>query len=101
MAPTILVARVVGAYRRLAIGDRRPQTLVGPLIHEGRRDMVAQPRRACTAAARVIGGDRREVGSPGAYYVAPAGQCRPRAAIVATETFAPILRADDSTRRWP
>lgn len=65
-----VVARVVGAYRQLAIGDpSAPDTLVGPLIHEAAyRDMVAALERARTDGGEVIGGDRREVGSPGAYY---------------------------------
>lgn len=89
-----VVARVVGAYRQLAIGDpSAPDTLVGPLIHEAAyRDMVAALERARTDGGEVIGGDRREVGSPGAYYVAPAVVRMPsQTAIVATETFAPIL----------
>lgn len=89
-----VVARVVGAYRQLAIGDpSAPDTLVGPLIHQAAyRDMVAALERARTDGGEVIGGDRREVGSPGAYYVAPAVVRMPsQTAIVATETFAPIL----------
>ncbi|CKO54513.1 piperideine-6-carboxilic acid dehydrogenase [Mycobacterium tuberculosis] len=89
-----VVARVAGPYRQLAIGDpSAPDTLVGPLIHEAAyRDMVAALERARTDGGEVIGGDRREVGSPGAYYVAPAVVRMPsQTAIVATETFAPIL----------
>ncbi|OSC43298.1 aldehyde dehydrogenase family protein [Mycobacterium decipiens] len=88
-----VVTRVVAAYRQLAIGDpSAPDTLVGPLIHEtAYRDMVGALEQALADGGEVIGGDRRQ-GPPGAYYVTPAVVRMPsQTAIVATETFAPIL----------
>ena len=92
-----LVARVVAACRQLPIGDPSAQgTLVGPLIHEtAYRDMVGALERALADGGEVFDGDRKHAdGSdhPGAYYVAPAVVRMPaQTAIVATETFAPIL----------
>ncbi len=89
-----VVARVVAAYRRLPIGDPfAPGTLVGPLIHEtAYRDMVGALEQARADGGEVIGGERRQHGPPSAYYVAPAVVRMPsQTAIVATETFAPIL----------
>ncbi|OBI45285.1 aldehyde dehydrogenase [Mycobacterium kyorinense] len=87
-------ARVVSAYRQLAIGDPFDSaTLVGPLIHEtAYRDMVGALDQARADGGQVIGGERHDAGQPGAYYVAPAVVRMPSStAIVATETFAPIL----------
>jgi L-aminoadipate-semialdehyde dehydrogenase len=89
-----LVARVVSAFGQLLIGDpSAPGTLVGPLIHEtAYRDMVGALEQARADGGEVIGGGRHEVGHPSAYYVAPAVVRMPaQTAIVATETFAPIL----------
>lgn len=89
-----LVARVVAAYRQLPIGDpSAPGTLVGPLIHEtAYRDMVGALERARADGGEVVGGERRRTDHPSAYYVAPAVVRMPaQTAIVATETFAPIL----------
>ena len=89
------VARVVSAYRQLPIGDPTAAgTLVGPLIHEtAYRDMVGALEQARADCGQVVGGDRRHAGFPdSAYYVAPAVVRMPaQTAIVATETFAPIL----------
>jgi len=89
------VARVVSAYRQLPIGDPTAAgTLVGPLIHEtAYRDMVGALEQARADGGEVVGGDRRHAGFPeSAYYVAPAVVRMPaQTAIVATETFAPIL----------
>jgi aldehyde dehydrogenase (NAD+) len=89
------VARVVSAYRQLPIGDPTATgTLVGPLIHEtAYRDMVGALEQARADGGEVVGGDRRHAGFPeSAYYVAPAVVRMPaQTAIVATETFAPIL----------
>ncbi len=95
-----VVARVVAACRQLPIGDpSAPGTLVGPLIHEtAYRDMVGALEQARADGGEVIGGERHYPDGPdgsdhpGAYYVAPAVVRMPaQTAIVATETFAPIL----------
>lgn len=89
-----LVARIVAAYRQLPIGDPFADgTLVGPLIHEtAYRDMVGALEQARADGGNVSGGERHDIGQPGAYYVAPAVVWMPaQTAIVATETFAPIL----------
>jgi len=94
-----VVNRVVSAYRQLPIGDpSAPGTLIGPLIHEtAYRDMVGALEQARAEGGDVIGGERHhpdgpDGSDPGAYYVAPAVvRMRAQTAIVATETFAPIL----------
>lgn len=92
-----MVARVVSAFRQLPIGDpSEPGTLVGPLIHEtAYRDMVGALDQARADGGEVIDGDRRHPQvpeQPGSYYVAPAVVRMPaQTAIVASETFAPIL----------
>jgi aldehyde dehydrogenase (NAD+) len=89
-----VVARVVSACRQLPIGDpSAPGTLIGPLIHEtAYRDMVGALEQARAEGGEVIGGDRQQLGDPGAYYVAPAVVRMPaQSDIVAAETFAPIL----------
>jgi aldehyde dehydrogenase (NAD+) len=89
-----VVRRVAAACGQLPVGDPwTPGTLIGPLIHEtAYRDMVAALEQARADGGDVVGGDRQQVGEPGAYYVAPAVVRMPsQTAIVATETFAPIL----------
>nr|WP_158018966.1 aldehyde dehydrogenase family protein [Mycobacterium basiliense] len=89
-----LVDRVVAAFDQLPIGDPlAPGTLVGPLIHEtAYRDMVGALEQARLDGGEVFGGDRRQEGPHGAYYVAPAVARMPaQTAVVATETFAPVL----------
>ena len=90
-----MVERVVAAYRQLPIGDPSAAgTLVGPLIHEtAYRDMVGALEQALADGGEVIGGDRHDAAARArAYYVAPALVRMPaQTAIVATETFAPIL----------
>jgi aldehyde dehydrogenase (NAD+) len=90
-----VLARIVSAYEQLAVGDPSAGgTLVGPLIHEtAYRDMVGALEQATADGGEVVGGERRHTGSPeSAYYVAPAVVRMPaQTAIVATETFAPIL----------
>jgi aldehyde dehydrogenase (NAD+) len=90
-----VVARVVSACRQLPIGDPSvPGTLVGPLIHEtAYRDMVGALEQARGDGGEIIGGEHRQVADrPSAYYVAPAVVRMPaQTAVVATETFAPIL----------
>ena len=92
-----VVARVVAACRQLPIGDPSAQdTLVGPLIHEtAYRDMVGALEQALADGGEVFDGDRKHphgCDHPGAYYVSPAVVRMPaQTAIVAAETFAPIL----------
>jgi aldehyde dehydrogenase (NAD+) len=89
-----VVARVVSAYRQLPIGDpSADDTLVGPLIHEtAYRDMTGALQKAQADGGEVTGGARHDAGPDGAYYVEPAVVRMPgQTAIVATETFAPIL----------
>ncbi|MGH3636113.1 MAG: L-piperidine-6-carboxylate dehydrogenase [Mycobacterium sp.] len=89
-----VVGRIVAAYRQLPIGDPSAAgTLVGPLIHEtAYRDMVGALQQARADGGEVIGGERHDIGHPNAYYVAPAlVRMGSQTAIVATETFAPIL----------
>ncbi len=92
-----VVTRVVSACRQLPIGDpSAASTLVGPLIHEtAYRDMVGALEQARADGGEVIDGDRHHPDAPdhpSAYYVAPAVVRMPaQTAVVATETFAPIL----------
>ena len=89
-----MVARIAAAYRQLPIGDPAAAgTLVGPLIHEtAYRDMVGALEQACADGGEVLGGERRDLAKPSAYYVAPAVVRMPsQTAIVHVETFAPIL----------
>ena len=89
-----VVARVAAACARLPIGEpSAPGTLVGPLIHEtAYRDMVGALEQARADGGEVLGGERFHGAHPSAYYVAPAVVRMPaQTAIVATETFAPIL----------
>jgi aldehyde dehydrogenase (NAD+) len=90
----VVVQRVASAFRQLPIGDpSAPGTLIGPLIHEtAYRDMVGALEQARAEGGEVVGGDRQQIGDPGAYYVAPAVVRMPaQSDIVAAETFAPIL----------
>ena len=89
-----VVKRVAAAVRQLPVGDpSAPGTLIGPLIHEtAYRDMVGALEQARADGGEVIGGERQQIDPPGAYYVAPAVvRMSAQTAIVATETFAPIL----------
>jgi aldehyde dehydrogenase (NAD+) len=89
--------RVAGIFATLPVGDPRQEgTLVGPLIDEAADSAM---RRALDLAREsggiVHGGERLDQGVPdGGVYVRPAlVEIDPRAAIVAEETFAPILYA--------
>lgn len=89
-----VVARVVAACRTLPVGDPcDPATLIGPLIHEtAYRDMLGALDQARAEGGEVIDPNPRRDGPAGGYYVAPAVVRMPaQTAIVATETFAPIL----------
>ncbi|BCO37372.1 aldehyde dehydrogenase family protein [Mycobacterium heckeshornense] len=89
-----VVERITAAYRQLQIGDPSVDgTLVGPLIGEkAYREMVKALEHARADGGEVVGGERRHIGPESAYYVAPALVRMPsQTAIVAAETFAPIL----------
>ena len=91
-----LVPRVVDAYRTLSIGSPSSDgTLVGPLVNQASFD--AQQAALAAAVEQggevLYGGERVLVDDrPDAYYVQPAVVSMPgQSAIVAAETFAPIL----------
>ena len=91
-----LVDRLAGAYNTLPVGSPlEPSTLVGPLIHMAAYDKMAAAIATALAdgGTRVVGGERLlgESG-PDAAYTRPAIVTMPsQTAIVATETFAPLL----------
>ncbi|MFT3699945.1 MAG: aldehyde dehydrogenase family protein [Kofleriaceae bacterium] len=92
-----LLARVSRAYGQLRIGDpRQASTLVGPLIDRGAFDaMQSALARAKAEGGQVEGGGAVEAVAGGSY-VAPAIVRMPsQSAVVAEETFAPILYAMD------
>ena len=87
-----VIARLVRAYEGLPIGDPLDaSTLVGPLIHEGAvtamMDAIAQARSQGGTVVR--GGDRLD--RPGCFVTPAIVRADPSMAIVAEETFAPIL----------
>jgi aldehyde dehydrogenase (NAD+) len=90
-----LLARLLGVYARLPIGDPLIEgTLVGPLIDEragAAMDVALEAARA--SGGTVHGGGRVAAGVPaGGYFVRPAiVEISDRAPIVQQETFAPIL----------
>jgi len=90
-----LVPRLAELYARLPVGNPlEPETLVGPLIDErafkGMERALAEAR---AEGARLHGGERLEVpGCEGGHYARPAiAEMRAQSALVARETFAPIL----------
>jgi aldehyde dehydrogenase (NAD+) len=90
-----LLARLKQAYAAVPIGSPLdPKTLGGPLIGRGAFEaMQAALARATADGGRVTGGERVLAGDyPEAFYVRPAIVEMPsQTAIVAEETFAPIL----------
>ncbi|HXC56862.1 MAG TPA: aldehyde dehydrogenase family protein [Rhizomicrobium sp.] len=90
-----LVPALKAAYGRLAIGDPlAPQTLVGPLIDAGAFEAMEHALAAARAEGGSITGGGRALAEtyPNARYVHPAIAEMPgQTAIVAHETFAPIL----------
>ena len=91
-----LLDRVVGAYRRLPIGNPLEQsTLVGPLVHDrayaAMEDALAEVR--ADGGDVLVGGGRRLADeAPNAYYVEPAVTRVPgQTDVVRRETFAPLL----------
>jgi aldehyde dehydrogenase (NAD+) len=91
-----LLERVVGAYRRLPIGNPLERsTLVGPLVHGRAYAGLAQALDDVRAAGGVVlpGGARRLADqAPEAFYVEPVVARLPdQADVVRRETFAPLL----------
>lgn len=91
------VERVEQAFERLPVGDpRKPDVALGPLIDERAFEAMQQALAAAhKQGGAVRGGERLCDGVPsGGHYVRPAlVRIDARAAIVAEETFAPILYA--------
>ena len=87
-----LVEKLTRAYATLTIGDPLdPATLVGPLIHDGAvRSMMEALEAAKAGGGEIVCGGAR-LGGPG-HFVTPAiVRARRGLAIMAEETFAPIL----------
>jgi aldehyde dehydrogenase (NAD+) len=92
-----LVGRLERAYASVPVGDpREPGTLLGPLVsRESYESMQAALDTARADGGTVSGGERVHAERfPDAYYVTPAIVRMPsQTAVVAAETFAPILYA--------
>ena len=90
-----LIQRLVYAYGRLIVGDPRlPGTTIGPLIDQQAGQAMQQALDAAQAQGGIVlcGGERLTQDVPSGCYVRPALVAMPTtAAIVAQETFAPIL----------
>ena len=87
-----LIDRLKNAYAHLPIGDPWDKnTLVGPLIHEGAVEkMTLALHLAKSQGGEIVCGGER-IDRPG-FFVKPAiVKAHPEMAIVAEETFAPIL----------
>ncbi len=91
------IRRVAGIFERLPVGDPRLEgTLVGPLIDEAADSALRRALDLARASGGIVhGGERLVSGVPeGGVYVRPAlVEIDHRSAIVAEETFAPILYA--------
>ncbi|MEM7681963.1 MAG: aldehyde dehydrogenase family protein [Planctomycetota bacterium] len=91
-----VVSQLQSAYTSLRIGDpRKPDTLVGPLIHEDAAKAMDQALEQARAQGGSVWGGGRTSGPgvpEGGAYVQPAiVEIDPSADIVGCETFAPIL----------
>ncbi len=91
-----VVARVATAFASLPVGDPlRADTLVGPLVTMASFDRMATALQTAVSDGGTVitGGERRlATAAPDAAYVAPSLVTMPgQSAIVATETFAPVL----------
>ncbi len=91
-----VVARVATAFASLPVGDPlRADTLVGPLVTMASFDRMATALHTAVGDGGTViaGGERRlAMAAPDAAYVAPTLVTMPgQTAIVATETFAPVL----------
>ncbi len=89
-----LIERLKRAYRSVAVGDPLAAgTLVGPLIDKAAYEAMAAALQAAKAAGGLVtGGERVEIGGPGAAYARPALVEMPaQTGPALRETFAPIL----------
>jgi len=90
-----LMLRLRTIFAGLKVGNPLDEgVLVGPLIDRGAYDALRSAIGAARdAGARITGGERlHEDRWPGAYYVRPAiAEHKADAAIIAAETFAPLL----------
>ncbi len=91
------IRRVAGIFRALPVGDPRDEgTLVGPLIDEAADSAMRRALDLARASGGIVHGGERLVDEvpEGGVYVRPAlVEIDHRSAIVAEETFAPILYA--------
>jgi aldehyde dehydrogenase (NAD+) len=88
-----LLSRLKAAYASLPVGDpRAPGTLVGPLIDRAAADRMAAALAAARAQGGTVHGGEPAQGPGQGAYVRPALVEMPgQTAIVAEETFAPVL----------
>jgi aldehyde dehydrogenase (NAD+) len=89
-----LVPRLKQAYQSVSVGNPLEQgILVGPLIDGAAYQAMQKALAAARAEGGVVsGGERIAIGGDEAYYVRPAlVEMASQAALVAQETFAPIL----------
>ncbi len=90
-----MVSSLKHAFAGLPVGNPlQPGTLVGPLVDRAAFDAMEHALRCARDEGGVVTGGGRVLADefPGAYYVRPALVEMPRqSAIVARETFAPIL----------
>jgi aldehyde dehydrogenase (NAD+) len=88
-----LLTRLKAAYASLPVGDpRAPGTLVGPLIDRAAADRMAAALAAARAQGGTVHGGEPAQGPGQGAYVRPALVEMPgQTAIVAEETFAPVL----------
>ncbi|MDG3003896.1 L-piperidine-6-carboxylate dehydrogenase [Paludisphaera mucosa] len=89
-----VVGRLAKAYATLPIGNPWDDgVLVGPLIHEPAVEaMQSALRRAVEQGGEVVAGGRR-LDRPGCFVEPALVRAKPGMAVVAEETFAPILYA--------
>jgi aldehyde dehydrogenase (NAD+) len=86
-----LVARLVAAYASLPVGDPRVAgTLIGPLVDVPARDAMLAALGEARAQGGVVHGGAVVAGQ-GAYVTPALVEMPGQTAVVATETFAPIL----------
>lgn len=89
-----LLPKVKKAYASVSIGDPlKTENLVGPLIDEDSFNAMQDAlNQAKAEGGDVFGGERKDTGAAGGYYVQPAVVEMPaQSAVVKDETFAPIL----------
>ncbi|MBK1665666.1 aldehyde dehydrogenase family protein [Rhodospirillum rubrum] len=92
-----LIGRLAAAYASIRVGNPlEAGTLVGPLIHRAAQEAMETALARAKADGGIIHGGERVTlaGSEGGFYVRPALVEMPaQTAVVAEETFAPILYA--------